>query len=204
MKRATVSRQIVNMTALAALAATLGGCESFRDAAGISKQSPDEFAITTKAPLVIPPDYNLRPPKPGAAPANQTSPEADAQGTLFNNAQAAPATASNGTFSQGEQQLLANAGAANADNNIRRQVNNDDSNAASDEGFSDQVLFWQGNNGTDTSAPVNADAEAQRIQNQQTNTQNPGMQGPPQQPQTQQDLPSKKNDSGWLGGLFDW
>jgi hypothetical protein len=49
----------------------LVGCDSIREAAGITKEPPDEFAVVTKAPLVIPPDYNLRPPKPGAAPTNQ-------------------------------------------------------------------------------------------------------------------------------------
>ena len=38
-------------------------------AAGLTKKSPDEFAVTTKAPLVIPPDFNLRPPMPGARAA---------------------------------------------------------------------------------------------------------------------------------------
>ena len=50
----------------------VGGCDSLRQEAGLTKQSPDEFAVTTKAPLIIPPDFNLRPPSPGAAPLNQT------------------------------------------------------------------------------------------------------------------------------------
>ena len=45
------------------------GCGDLREAAGLTKKSPDEFAVTTKAPLVIPPDFNLRPPAPGAPPA---------------------------------------------------------------------------------------------------------------------------------------
>ena len=49
------------------------------------KEAPDEFAVLTKAPLVIPPDYNLMPPKPGAAPTNQTDPVDAAQTALFGN-----------------------------------------------------------------------------------------------------------------------
>ena len=59
--------------------AALAGCESLRDAAGLTKKSPDEFAVTTKAPLVIPPDFNLRPPLPGAPPANTRDPSSNAE-----------------------------------------------------------------------------------------------------------------------------
>ena len=37
------------------------------------KNPPDEFAITTKAPLVVPPDYALRPPKPGESRPQELS-----------------------------------------------------------------------------------------------------------------------------------
>ena len=60
----------MNAALVAALCAiALSGCSSIRDLAGLQKKSPDEFAVTTKAPLVIPPDFNLRPPMPGAPPA---------------------------------------------------------------------------------------------------------------------------------------
>ena len=52
--------------ALCGAALAVSGCSSMRDAAGLTKRSPDEFAVSTKAPLVIPPDFNLRPPMPGA------------------------------------------------------------------------------------------------------------------------------------------
>jgi hypothetical protein len=51
---------------LAASAATLllAGC----GAGGIGgRDRPDEFAVTRNQPLVIPPDYNLTPPKSGEA-----------------------------------------------------------------------------------------------------------------------------------------
>lgn len=34
----------------------------------LGRDSPDEFAVSRQAPLVIPPDYSLEPPQPGAAP----------------------------------------------------------------------------------------------------------------------------------------
>ena len=61
----------------------LSGCDSLRRDAGLTKQSPDEFAVVTKAPLIIPPDFNLHPPAPGAPPLNQQGPTNFAQAALF-------------------------------------------------------------------------------------------------------------------------
>ena len=46
---------------------------------------PDEFAVVTRAPLSMPPDYGLRPPRPGAARPNETSPRDDARSKLLRN-----------------------------------------------------------------------------------------------------------------------
>ena len=37
-------------------------CEKVRESAGVNRKSPDEFAIVENPPLIIPPDYNLIPP----------------------------------------------------------------------------------------------------------------------------------------------
>ncbi len=48
---------------LAAGAAMLAGCGG----GGIfNRDRPDEFAVQRQAPLVVPPDFNLVPPQPGA------------------------------------------------------------------------------------------------------------------------------------------
>lgn len=36
----------------------------------MSKRSPDEFAVVKRAPLILPPEYDLRPPDPGAPRPN--------------------------------------------------------------------------------------------------------------------------------------
>lgn len=53
----------------------LGACstDSFRDAVGISKNSPDETQVTTNQPLAVPPDYTLRPPSNGVQAPRQTA-----------------------------------------------------------------------------------------------------------------------------------
>jgi hypothetical protein len=54
-------RNLVFAVALPAL--LLGGCNS-----GLlgSRERPDEFAVARQAPLVVPPDFALVPPQPGA------------------------------------------------------------------------------------------------------------------------------------------
>lgn len=57
-----------------ALVATLSACGS----SGVFNRSrPDEMQVTRQAPLVIPPDFALVPPAPGAAPT--VTPEASRQ-----------------------------------------------------------------------------------------------------------------------------
>jgi hypothetical protein len=52
----------------------LSGCGDFRKAVGMDRSGPDEFAIESRAPLTIPPDFELRPPKPGAPRPQEGSP----------------------------------------------------------------------------------------------------------------------------------
>jgi hypothetical protein len=56
---------------VAGCAAVLGGCGS----GGIlNRERPDEFAVQRQAPLVVPPDFELAPPQPGAPrPAEGTA-----------------------------------------------------------------------------------------------------------------------------------
>ena len=61
-----VARNSVGLSLALALLATgtLSGCGGLKDALGANKYPPDEFAVVSKRALVIPPDYNLRPPGP--------------------------------------------------------------------------------------------------------------------------------------------
>ena len=120
----------------------LSACDSLREEAGLTKQSPDEFAVTTKAPLIIPPDYNLHPPSPGAAPLNQTDPTSSAELAMFNNSDPATVAAQmQGSYSPGEKMLLANAGVQNTDPTIRAQLQSDEKNMqGADPSFTDRIL----------------------------------------------------------------
>jgi Protein of unknown function (DUF3035) len=51
----------------------LWSCTDLRRSIGLEKTSPDEFAVESRAPLTMPPDFELRPPQPGAARPQEKS-----------------------------------------------------------------------------------------------------------------------------------
>lgn len=122
---------IVAGVALAALG--LSGCGSTRQALGMSKVTPDEFRVVTKAPLVVPPEYALRPPGQG-----EPQLELDAARN------AARAARQNVARSSGEQVLVAKAGADRADPLIAYVVDDQFGDVARKEkGWADRVMFWR-------------------------------------------------------------
>lgn len=139
----------------------LAGCSDVKDAVGGNKLSPDEFAVMPKAPLIMPPDYNLRPPKPGSRQANLPDPSEQARASLYPNNPAAVAATIPGSYSDGEKLLLAYAGAANADNSIRQRIAAEAGYDEQGGGFADSVLFWQAP--AESGTPVDAKAEADRL-----------------------------------------
>jgi len=177
-------------------AATLSGCDTLRDAAGMDKSAPDEFAVLTKAPLVIPPDYNLLPPRPGAVPTNQTEPTEAAQMVLFGNDPATIASQLPSSYSESEKMLLAQAGVQNTDPQIREHLASDyKSMQGADEGFTNDILFWQKPK-TDTGTPLDADKEIGKVDGRKAgDTQAAGKPA---------EAPKKEEDRGWFDGWFDW
>jgi hypothetical protein len=198
------SKQTFRAVVLAACAAALMGCQGVRDAAGLGKQSPDEFAVATKQPLIIPPEYNLRPPRDGAPPTNQVQPTDAAQSALFDD----PATAAkrmSGDYSEAERQLLASARATNPDPAIRQRIAADGrAMEASDDSFTNEVLFWQ-DSSKDTGTNVDADAEAKRIEAQKVAGQGAATKPAAQKPNDSATIGSKddkESKGGWLDGIF--
>jgi hypothetical protein len=146
------------LVAVAALTgAGLAGCGSMGRALGMSKQSPDEFAVVTKAPLVLPPDYELRPPKPGAKRPQELEPSEAAKQALFKNQFGQPAAPTTG-----EQALLTSAGADQADPEIRQQIAQDNQMLVrKSEGFANKLLF--GNPNAVPAAVIDPEAERERL-----------------------------------------
>lgn len=49
----------------------------------LGRERPDEFAVQRQAPLVVPPDFNLTPPAPGAPRPASDAPASQALEALF-------------------------------------------------------------------------------------------------------------------------
>lgn len=96
---------------LAALAGCTGG--------SLDRDRPDEFAVARQAPLVIPPDYALVPPQPGAAQAANVNVQQQTLDALFGGS--APRSA-------GESATLDQAGGATAEPGIRSAVGDPQTN----------------------------------------------------------------------------
>lgn len=61
----SIGQKAARAAGIVIVAASLTACDSVRGALGLNKSSPDETRVTVFSPLVVPPDFNLRPPGPG-------------------------------------------------------------------------------------------------------------------------------------------
>jgi hypothetical protein len=149
----------IALVAILAAAAASSGCASLSRAVGADKVSPDEFRVVTQAPLTLPPDYNLRPPRPGEPRPQELEPDADARAALFGESVGREA-------SGGERQLVDAAGATAANPDIRDTIDYESQGVVRrNEGFVDRLLAFTGS-GENTSDPLNPSDEARRLQEQ--------------------------------------
>ena len=154
-------------TGLGVAVLSSAGCAAAGRALGVEKVTPDEFRVVSKAPLVVPPDYALRPPKPGEPRPQELAPESQARLALMGRNDA--------TRSQGENLLAEKAGATKADPLIRYVVDDEFGDVAhKDRSFADRVMFWkkgapstpvnkEAAEAATTAAPVDPAAEAARV-----------------------------------------
>lgn len=84
--------KIIMGVTLGLTALALAGCGGGKRGVLSGRSGPDEFAVARRAPLVVPPDFALVPPKPGA-PRPQ---EADSSTQALNAMFGGPAPASGG------------------------------------------------------------------------------------------------------------
>jgi hypothetical protein len=110
---------------------------------GLTRDAPDEFSVTTRAPLSMPPDYTLRPPQPGAVRPQEQSQRRQAEATLSPEVEFAPEAPGNGAgLSAGQQALVQAAGPA-APADIRRKLGTEAALEDRGPSFTDRLLFWR-------------------------------------------------------------
>jgi len=102
--------------ALVAMGLVLSGCGGFRESLGLTKNSPDEFAVVTHKPLVVPPEFGLRPPRPGEKRPEEFESSKQAVAALFPGRELVPGA------SPGERALLTKIGGADDGADVRSNV----------------------------------------------------------------------------------
>lgn len=149
----------ITMMAILAAATAASGCASVQRAVGATKAAPDEFRVVARAPLTLPPDYSLRPPRPGEPRPQELQPDAEAQAALFGETTGRAA-------SPGERTLVSAAGADAADPTIRDMIDFEaQSVVRRNQSFVDRVLAF---GGEAASAPLDADEEARRLADEES------------------------------------
>ncbi len=157
-------RRPSNVLPFLALAAAglLAGCGG--DTArtfGLTRDAPDEFQVTTRAPLSMPPSLagDLPVPRPGATRPQELSQRQAAETALVPGAALGPAGSRRQTG--GESAFLSAAGRPVGDN-VRRQVDEEALRLEQpNRSFTDRLMFWR-----DPPPPgvqLDARQEAQRL-----------------------------------------
>ncbi|WP_297731109.1 DUF3035 domain-containing protein [uncultured Maricaulis sp.] len=142
-------------------AIALSGCSNVSRALGAERSTPDEFRTVTIAPLTVPPEYNLRPPRPGEPRPDEIYPDQQARAALLG---------AQGDFegSDAEALLVARAGGGSADPFIRSIIDGEMASVVrKNRGFADMVLFWRDGEyrPQGDATPLDASAEAAAQEN---------------------------------------
>jgi hypothetical protein len=166
---------------------SLGACSGDLERTfGLTREAPDEFTVTTRAPLSMPPDYTLSPPRPGASRPQELSAQQAAEAALVPEA----ALSNNaGPESPGQQALVAQAGPP-APGDIRQRVAAEQNLDTPRQGLTARLLFWRAT--PVPGAALDPAAESQRLR------ENAALGQPPTVGQTPI-IRDKKQSSGWLG-----
>ncbi|MDI9408770.1 MAG: DUF3035 domain-containing protein [Candidatus Pacebacteria bacterium] len=120
--RIAVVMAVVGVTVLA-------GCtQQARRSIGLERTPPDEFLVDRHMPLVIPPDFGLRPPVPVTSRTVTATPDAQGKAVIIKNndgAVAVPKKEPGAPKAASDIALLKAAGALNSNDAIRTEIDRD-------------------------------------------------------------------------------
>jgi hypothetical protein len=121
---------------------------------GLVRDAPDEYTVTTRAPLSMPPDARLAAPQPGAPRPQEQSTRTQALETLAPDVALQGASGSNSPGQSALVQSAANAAAAPTGAG-RGELDRPGA------GFVNELMFWKGGQ---AGSVVDADAEKRRLE----------------------------------------
>ena len=142
------------------------GCSNPKKTLGLNRTAPDEFTVVARAPLTLPPDYNLTPPAEAVAAERKTAAE-KAKDTLFATSltrEAIPVDVKD----KGANIILSKAGASATDAGIRDTIAKEGALLIEqDKDFTDRLVFWRDPGDDPTAVAVDAEKETMRLQSNQ-------------------------------------
>ena len=123
-------RKALALSGIIAAMAALPGCANTKASGFGERSGPNEFAVTRAPPLTMPPDFALRPPKPGAPRPQEVSPSSQALATMFGGtARTSPA-----------QEALVGAAGTVPNSGVRSDAGSTDTNVV-DKGATTQAIL---------------------------------------------------------------
>lgn len=153
-------KSVTFLFALLAFILPLSACSSVKENLGLEKDSPDEFAVITRAPLEIPSKLALPPPNLGAPRPQEVTTIKQAKEAVFGEHK----TAENSS-SQAESVLLEKAGGTQAEPNIRATVNNETAEMKDrNKAVADKLLNLTSSDEKSSATIVDSKKELERIQ----------------------------------------
>jgi hypothetical protein len=166
----TPCRTLPAVLTLAGAVCLLAGCgNDLTRTFGFTRDAPDEFTVTTRAPLSMPPNFTVRPPLPGAPRPQEQTERVQAEQALVPQT-ALDSTAAPAGSSPGQEALLHELGTpASAD--IRQQIDQDSLLDHPSPSFTDKLMFWHDSN--PPPALVDPKQEADRLRTNAALGQNP-------------------------------
>jgi Protein of unknown function (DUF3035) len=136
---------------------------------GIGKRAPDEFQVVRRAPLVIPPDFALRPPAPGeSGPGRSVSADAEA---LLTGQQAVAASTPRPAGQSAAEAALLGASPVRAEPDVRARITQEDGELmALDQRTFLAILDFQKKQFQPPAGALDPAAEAARLRAEGINT----------------------------------
>lgn len=135
-------RKVIGLAVLTGAAAMAAGCASTKASGFGNRNAPNEFAVTRNPPLVVPPDFALHPPRPGAPRPMEEDASTQALQAMFGGtAQVSP----------GQSALVTQAGGA-PDAGIRSDAADPQTDVVDKGKATQQIIAAPATNGQDATA----------------------------------------------------
>ncbi len=178
--------------ALLLVGIALTACSGVRDQLGVNRQPPDEFTVVRKAPLVLPPNFNLRPPTPGSPAADRSTPATELARRALTGDRTAPQP--DAQRSTGEQALLRRAGTNRAEPDIREVLLAETTQLRDrDDTLVNRLIFWRDPNAEEEDV-LDPTAESRRLREASLSNGNTDLGG---------ETPTiRRRGRSLLGGVF--